>query len=88
MQHLLITVCRVFPALNHKVEEHTYFSKWKAFDKEAFSDMGNDELKPLLYRGMYLFRSLFIESPRISVLTFYFLWINYCRRHYLSCKEG
>jgi len=51
LQHLLVTVPRVFPPLNHNVEEHNYFSKWKTFDKEAFSDMGDDELKPLLYRA-------------------------------------
>jgi len=51
LQRLLITVPRAFPPMNHKVEEHDYFSKWKTFDNEAFSDLCDDDLKPLLQRG-------------------------------------
>jgi len=51
LQRLLITVPRAFPPMNHKVEEHEYFSKWKTFDKEAFSDVCDEGLKSLLHRA-------------------------------------
>jgi len=52
LQHILVTVPQTFPPTNTKVEPHEYFAKWKAFDKEAFSDEGDDELKELLKRAV------------------------------------
>lgn len=52
LQKLLVSVPHIFPPFNDKVESHDYFSKWKKFDKEGFSDMSEDELNPLLQRAM------------------------------------
>lgn len=52
LQDLLVTVPQTFPPANAKVEEHEYFAKWKAFDKEAFADESGDELKELLKRAV------------------------------------
>ena len=49
LQDLLVTVPTLFA--NPKVEPHDYYSKWKEFDKEAFTESG-DELKDLLKRAV------------------------------------
>jgi hypothetical protein len=48
---LLVTVPRIFPPVNALVEPHEYFSNWKTFDEEAFTDMSGDNLEALLTRG-------------------------------------
>ncbi len=54
LPNMLVTMPSVFPPINDEVEEHAYFDKWKKFDKEAFTDMSSDEMKPLLKRGMFM----------------------------------
>eukprot|EP00580_Thalassiosira_gravida_P005917 CAMPEP_0201652776 /NCGR_PEP_ID=MMETSP0493-20130528/44653_1 /ASSEMBLY_ACC=CAM_ASM_000838 /TAXON_ID=420259 /ORGANISM="Thalassiosira gravida, Strain GMp14c1" /LENGTH=305 /DNA_ID=CAMNT_0048129301 /DNA_START=115 /DNA_END=1032 /DNA_ORIENTATION=- len=52
LQHLLVTVPQTFPPRNDKVEEHEYFAKWKTLDRECFTDVSGDELKPMLQRAL------------------------------------
>ena len=52
LQHFLLTVPQRFPPTNTTVEMHEYFSKWKAFDEDAFDGFSGDELVELLAKGM------------------------------------
>jgi len=52
LQHLLVTVPQTFPPMNDLVEDHEYFAKWKRLDKECFTNVSGDELKPLLQRAL------------------------------------
>ena len=52
LQHLLLTAQDTFPPMNPRVEPHAYFSKWKAVDKEVFSDLDGDELVNMLKKGV------------------------------------
>ena len=53
LQHFLLTVPQRFPPTNTTVEMHEYFSKWKAFDEDAFDGFSGDELVELLRKGVY-----------------------------------
>jgi hypothetical protein len=52
LQDLLCTVPSIFPPSNTKVEPHEYFSRWKVFSEEAFSESSGDELNELLKRAV------------------------------------
>ena len=69
LARLLVTVPSTFPPTNTAVEPHEYFSKWKAFDEEAFDVADCDELKELLKRGMYE------VSRKLLVCTFWILFL-------------
>ena len=49
---LLVTVPLLFPPDNDLVEDHPYFSKWKAIDEDAFKNIEDEaQMKLLLTRG-------------------------------------
>ena len=51
---LLVTVPLLFPPDNALVEDHPYFTKWKAIDEDAFKNIDEALLKGLLKRGANL----------------------------------
>ncbi|EJK45648.1 hypothetical protein THAOC_35730, partial [Thalassiosira oceanica] len=50
---LLVTVPLLFPPDNELVEDHPYFSKWKAIDEDAFKNIDDEaQMKKLLTRAV------------------------------------
>ena len=84
LHNFIVTVPLMFPPTNSMVKPHEYFTKWEAFDSDAYMGVNGDDLTILLLRGMCFFLSTlvccnFCFLPfHLSVLSLFLFLCDFC----------